>query len=287
MEVDALRCRYLQVKRDSTRHRGREKLMQVGSDLTPLLPGKETTPRIRIVLVEDHVIFGGGLKARILMESDFDIVGEFESAEQSLAGIGELQPDIVITDLALPGRSGIELLADVKRLSPRTRKVVLTAHENEEYIRAALNAGADGYVLKDANSAELMLGIRTVSTGQQFLCKAIASKILSGYLSGHVSGDQRASSPSATQSITGREREVLTRIALGNSNKLIARELGVSPKTVEKHRSNLMRKLQLHNAAAITMFAIRNGMTGSAPLTNRLPARPQGLQTLRSLASAG
>src|SRR6202790_1972025 len=207
------------------------------------------------------------------MESDFDIVGEFGSAEKSLAGIAELQPDIVISDLALPGRSGIELLADVKRLSPRTRKVVLTAHENEEYIRTALNAGADGYVLKDANSCELMLGIRTVSVGQQFLCKAIASKILSGYLSGHLSGDQRASSPSATQSITGREREVLTRIALGNSNKLIARELGVSPKTVEKHRSNLMRKLQLHNAAAITMFAIRNGMTGSEPFGGRVVAR--------------
>ena len=224
---------------------------------------KETTPRIRIVLVEDHAILREGLKALILMESDFDIVGEFESAEKSLAGIAELQPDIVITDLALPGRSGIELLADVKRLSPRTRKVVLTAHENEEYIRAALNAGADGYVLKDANSAELMLGIRTVSVGQQFLCKAVASKILSGYLSGHVSSDQLASSPSATQSITGREREVLTRIALGNSNKLIARELGVSPKTIEKHRSNLMRKLQLHNVAAVTMYAIRNGMTSA------------------------
>ncbi len=95
-----------------------------------------------------------------------------------------LQPDIVMTDLGLPGRSGIELLSEIKRLSPLTRKLVLTAHENEEYIRAALNAGADGYVLKDANSAELMLGIRTVSVGQQFLCKAIASKILSGYLSG-------------------------------------------------------------------------------------------------------
>jgi len=139
--------------------------------------------------------------------------------------------------------------------------LVLTAHENEEYIRAALNAGADGYVLKDANSTELMLAIRTVSAGQQFLCKAIASKILSGYLS----GDQRASFPSVAKSITEREREVLTRIALGNSNKLIARDLGVSPKTVEKHRSNLMRKLQLHNAAAITMFAIRNGMAGSEP----------------------
>src|SRR6202166_2794699 len=236
---------------------------------------KETTPRIRIVLVEDHAILREGLRALILMESDFDIVGEFESTEKSLAGIAELQPDIVITDLALPGRSGIELLVDVKRLSPRTRKVVLTAHENEEHIRAALNAGADGYVLKDANGAELNLAIRTVCVGQQFLCKAIASKILIGYLS----GDQRPSSPPVTQAITCREREVLTRIALGNSNKLIARELGVSPKTVEKHRSNLMRKLQLNNAGAITMFAIRNGMTGSAPLSGRSAGRMESLDS--------
>ncbi len=195
-----------------------------------------------------------------------------------------------------PFRLATRLLAEIQRLSPSTRKLVLTAHENEEYIRAALNAGANGYVLKDANSAELMLAIRTVSLGQQYLCKAIASKILSGYLSGHASGDQRSAVPAVTQSITEREREVLTRIALGNSNKLIARELGVSPKTVEKHRSNLMRKLQLHNAAAITMFAIRNGMTGSAPLSssaaapmssNRVPTRPQPLAAVRTLASAG
>jgi DNA-binding NarL/FixJ family response regulator len=198
-------------------------------------------------------------------------------------GIHDLQPDIVLTDLALPGRSGIELLGAIQRISPLTRKLVLTAHENEEYIRAALNAGADGYVLKDANSAELMLAIRTVSLGQQFLCKAIASKILSGY----AAGDQRATTPVVTQSITEREREVLTRIALGNSNKLIARDLGVSPKTVEKHRSNLMRKLQLHNAAAITMFAIRNGMTDSTPLSSRSVARIGPLEPVRSLATAG
>jgi DNA-binding NarL/FixJ family response regulator len=247
-----------------------------GAPQTILPTGAAKRP-IRIVLVEDHAILREGLRALIEIESDFEVVGEFCSVEQSLEGIGGLQPDIVVTDLGLPGRSGIELLLEIKRLSPATRKLVLTAHENEEYIRAALNAGAEGYVLKDANSTELMLAIRTVSTGQQFLCKAIASKILSGYLS----GDQRPTSVAATQSITGREREVLTRIALGNSNKLIARELGVSPKTVEKHRSNLMRKLQLHNAAAITMFAIRNGITSSEPFADRAAVR------LRPLASAG
>jgi DNA-binding NarL/FixJ family response regulator len=260
-----------------------EKLMQGCLDGTAAtLLGKVAKPRIRIVLVEDHAILREGLKALIEMEPDFDIVGEFGCVEDGVAGIMELQPDIVLTDLALPGRSGIELLAEIQRLSPRTRKLVLTAHENEEYIRAALNAGANGYVLKDANSAELMLAIRTVSVGQQFLCKAIASKILSGYLS----GDQRPSCPAVAQAITEREREVLTRIALGNSNKLIARELGVSPKTVEKHRSNLMRKLQLHNAAAITMYAIRNGMTGSEPFGSANP-RLRPFESVQPLASAG
>src|ERR1700693_5553285 len=248
--------------------------MQVGIDARSSTPAVGLRkPKIRIVLVEDHAILREGLKALIEIESDFDIVGEFGSVEDCLVGIVGLQPDLLLTDLALPGRSGIELLAEIQRLSPLTRKLVLTAHENEESIRAALNAGANGYVLKDANGAELMLAIRTVSLGQQFLCKAIAGKILSGYLS----GDQRPFSPAVAQSITEREREVLTRIALGNSNKVIARELGVSPKTVEKHRSNLMRKLQLHNAAAITMFAIRNGMTSSDPFGDRIAAGPQRL----------
>ena len=256
--------------------------MQFGPELRPAaLINEDGKPRTRIILVEDHAILREGLKALIEIEADFNIVGDFCRVEDSLNGIRDLQPDLVVTDLGLPGRSGIELLAEIRRLSPKTRKLVLTAHENEEYIRAALNAGADGYVLKDANSAELMLAIRTVSLGQQYLCKAIASKILSGYLS----GDQRPSSAAVAQSITEREREVLTRIALGNSNKLIARELGVSPKTVEKHRSNLMRKLQLHNAAAITTYAIRHGMTGCEPISSRVAERL--LLSLRPLTSTG
>src|SRR5258708_4194097 len=251
--------------------------MQFGPELRPAaLINEDGKPRTRIILVEDHAILREGLKALIEIEADFNIVGDFCRVEDSLNGIRDLQPDIVVTDFGLHGRSGIELLAEIRRLSPKTRKLVLTAHENEEYIRAALNAGADGYVLKDANSAELMLAIRTVSLGQQYLCKAIADKILSGYLS----GDQRHAAAAAAQPITRRGREVLRRIALGNSNKLIARELGVSPKTVEKHRSNLMRKLQLHNAAAITTYAIRNGMTSCEPTGGRVAERLLSLQPL-------
>src|SRR5271169_3682624 len=142
--------------------------------------------RTRIVIIEDHAILREGLKALIEDEPDFDIVGTFGGVEDALVGIHELQPDLVLTHLAFTGNSRFELLLAIKRVAPRARKLVLTAHNSEENIRAALNAGADGYVLKDANRAELMLAIRTVSAGQQFLCKAVANQILSGYLGSEV-----------------------------------------------------------------------------------------------------
>jgi len=215
-------------------------------------------PRTRIVLVEDHAILREGLKALIEIETDFEITGDFGSVEESLVGIRQLQPDLVLTDLALPGSSGFELLAQINNVAPRARKLVLTAHNSEEYIRAALNAGADGYVLKDANRVELMQAIRTVSAGQKFLSEALANKMSGACVPG---GEPRRNRANA-QSITGREREVLTRIALGDSNKAIAHALALSVKTIEKHRSNLMRKLRLHNTAGITLFAVRNGLAG-------------------------
>jgi two-component system response regulator NreC len=234
----------------------------------PALPDRERKPRIRIVLVEDQLILREGLRALLEIESDFDVVGEFRCAEDSLEGISDLQPDLILTDLAPTGRWGVDWLGEIRRRLPSTRKLVLTWCGNEEHIRAALKAGADGYVAKDANIAELILAVRTVAVGGQYLCEATANVVLSNFLA----HEQQRPCPAVVQSITGREREVLMRIALGDSNKLIARELGVSPKTVEKHRSNLMRKLQLHNAAAITMFAIRNGMMGSEPFGGHVAA---------------
>lgn len=253
--------------------------MQAGTDASPdALGSAEEKPRIRIILIEDHVILREGLKALLEIESDFDVIGEFCCAEDCLDGIDDSQPDLILTDLAMAGRWGVEWLAEIQRRWPATRRLVLTGCGNEEHIRAALKAGADGFVTKDANIAELMLAIRTVSVGRQYLCEAAANKVLSNFLA----REQRCPRPAVAQSITGREREVLTCIALGDSNKLIARELGVSPKTVEKHRSNLMRKLQLHNTAAITMFAIRNGMTTKEPFGERATARPQRLRPLES-----
>jgi DNA-binding NarL/FixJ family response regulator len=223
------------------------------------LPVPESEKALRLVLVEDHAVLRDGLRALLELDPGVVIVGEYGCVESSLGGIHQLQPDVVMVDLALPKASGIELIREVRRLSPRSRKLVLTGNDGAEHIRAALHAGADGYVLKDARRAEPMLAIRTVSRGQRFLCKTTTSKVLSGFLL----RDMPVSSPPRKSPITLREREVLTRIAQGHSNKMIARELGLSPKTAAKHRANLMRKLQLRNTAAITMYAIKNGLAGS------------------------
>jgi DNA-binding NarL/FixJ family response regulator len=232
----------------------------------------ETEPktRIRIVLVEDHSLMRECLKALIEVDQDFDVVGEFESAEASLNGIRDLQPDVVLTDLALPGRSGIDLLGEINLISPMTRKLVLTAHGNMHYVSAAMSAGADGYVLKSAGSDELLRAIRTVAMGRHFICRAIIAQMPPGFFSGY----RAPWVPATVQAITEREREILTCVAAGHSTKVIARNLGVSPKTVAKHRANLMRKLHLHSIAAITKFAIRNGLTGSSPYPSAVAAQP-------------
>jgi DNA-binding NarL/FixJ family response regulator len=164
-----------------------------------------------------------------------------------------LQPDVVLTDIGMPGRSGLALVRELRAVCPAVRVVLLTAHASEEYIRAGLDCSADGYVLKDSGHAELMTAIRTVATGQQFLCKAVAGRVLASYLN---RDEKIAANP--LSAITAREKQVLTRIASGQSNKAVARELSLSVKTVEKHRANLMRKLELHNAAGIARFALNH-----------------------------
>jgi DNA-binding NarL/FixJ family response regulator len=218
--------------------------------------------RHRLVLVEDHAILREGLRALLELESDLKIVGEATNGLDALSTVESLGPSLVITDIALPGRSGIELIGYLRQLPRPPKILVLTAHNSEEYIRAALNAGAHGYVLKDASRAELLQAIRAVLSDQTYLCASVTAKVVTGYLRPKTAGLPLPT----TDLVTGREREVLIRVALGRSNKLIARELLLSVKTVEKHRANLMRKLTLHNTAAVTRFAMRNGMLTAADL---------------------
>jgi DNA-binding NarL/FixJ family response regulator len=218
------------------------------------LPDSEI-PLTQIILIEDHAILRDGLCALLSLESDFSIVGEAATVSAGCAIVERLRPDLVLTDLALPDGSGLEIIQHVKRLDPCPRIIVLTAHFSEEYVRAVIDVGADGYILKDASRGELIEGIRTVLGGTQYFSQAVASKVLSGYL-----GLSPVDGKSESDVLTTREKEVLKMIALAYSNKEIATALTLSVKTVEKHRSNLMQKLKLHNTAAVTLYAIRNKM---------------------------
>ena len=217
--------------------------------------------RIRIVLVESHTILRDGLFALLGLESDLQVVGSTGDTSSCADLMAAQQPDLVITDLLFPDLSGLAVIRTLTRLHPALRLLVLTASDDEENIRAALNLGVHGYVLKDSGRSDLLRAIRTVMSGKQFLCPAVAAKVVCGF----VSGFEPRPVARSEDLVTGRERQVLTSIALGMSNKLIARDLGLSVKTVEKHRANLMRKLTLHNAAAVTRFALRHGLIDAEP----------------------
>lgn len=242
--------------------------MSNGSLATAVTGPKEA--RLRLVLVDDHAILREGLRALLALESDLEVVGEADNGDDGVAIVEREQPDIVITDLAMPQRTGIQVISRVRKVAPAVRVLVLTVHNGEEYIKAALTAGADGYVLKDSSRADLLQAIRTIVRGQRYLCAPVSAKIVSGFL-----GDGEPRAPGSAQHLTDREREILTLIALGKSNKRIALQLLLSVKTIEKHRSNFMRKLELHNTAGVTMFAICNGLVSADQVA--LHAGPEAL----------
>jgi DNA-binding NarL/FixJ family response regulator len=210
---------------------------------------------LRILIAEDHTILREGLRALLSSDPDITVVGEAEDGRDAVRLVGALQPTLVLMDLSMPGTNGIEAIAEIKRRFPETKVIALTVHKSEEYIREALQVGADGYVLKDATYAELTMAIKSVFNGKTYLSPSISERIITGYLDGGKAGVN-----TAWDTLTHREREILKLIAEGRTNKHIASYLCVSVKTVEKHRSNLMRKLDLHNAPMLTAFAIEKGV---------------------------
>jgi DNA-binding NarL/FixJ family response regulator len=214
------------------------------------------TSRLRILLVDDHGLVREALRALLETESEIEIVGEAATCAEALDAVDRLKPTVAVIDIGLPDRSGIELAAELKARKSTTRVLMFTAHATKEHVRAALRAGALGYVLKDTSFADLMRGLRAVSIGQMFLqvCEPYkAPNLLRAAMEG-------AAEVSGHSGITSREREVLAGVALGFSNKEMARSLHVSIKTVDKHRGNLMRKLDLHSVADVTRYAIREGL---------------------------
>ena len=239
----------------------------------------DSVNRMRIVLIQKDVNLRNGLKVILEKEPDIRVVGEFNRVVESLGTIQALEANLMMLDLAEPEGSGIGLLPAVRHLAPSTRTLVLAGNESEECIQAALSAGADGYLFNGASTAELMRAVRTVALGANFLCGTLARQLLLGSRAGRTAFQPTTLAASAAQSMTDREREVLTRIASGNSSKEIASALGLSPKTIEKHRSNLMKKLNLHNAAALTMFAFANGLADTLSERSSDPATDERHRT--------
>ena len=232
----------------------------MGAENTGTTIRSEKEARNRLVLVDGHRILLEAVSTLLKREQDLEIAGEATNCIDAVAMVEQLSPALVITDIVLPGRSGIELLRYVREARPQARTLVLTAHGSDEYVREALSAGADGYVLKNLGRVDLLQAVRVVLSGQKYLCSKIAAKVVSR-LNGTTAESDTCTEPLCMCCrVTRREREVLIHVALGESNKLIARSLGVSVKAIEKYRCSMMRKLTLRNTAEVTRFALNHGM---------------------------
>ena len=216
------------------------------------MPNKKQT----IVIAEDYTILREGLRALISSNPDFEVVAEAGDGQEAINFVEKLKPDLVLMDLSMPRMNGMDAIREIRKRVPETKVVVLTMHKTEEHILAAFKAGADGYVLKDATHGELMMAAKNVLSGKRYLSPGISETVLQGYLDGRKTVKHRTS----WETLTQREREILKLIAEGYRNKQIAEDLCVSVKTVEKHRANLMEKLDLHNVQALTALAIEKGL---------------------------
>jgi len=212
--------------------------------------------KYRIVIAEDHTILRAGLRALLASESVLEVVGEAGDGRDAIRCIEKHVPDLVLMDLSMPKLNGMEAIREVKLSCPQTKVIALTVHKTEEYILATLQAGADGYILKEATHDELMSAIHSVLNGKSYLSPGVSHKVIEGYLEGR----SKLKVSTSWDTLSKREREILKLIAEGNKNKEIADHLCISVKTVEKHRSNLMKKLDLHNVADLTAFALEKGL---------------------------
>jgi len=211
-----------------------------------------------IMIIDDHTMFRAGIRALLETQDNLRIIGEASDGLEGLHQAVRLQPELIISDLSMPNLNGTEAIAAIKKRLPKVKILVVTVHKIEEYIHAALKAGADGYILKDDSQDELITAIQQVLAGKTYLSPSICKDVVNGYL--NPSADPTTQLKPGRDSLTQREMQVLKLIAEGNKNKQIASLLSISTKTVEKHRSNLMKKLDLHDISSITAYAIKNGI---------------------------
>jgi len=211
---------------------------------------------IRVMIVDDHPLVREGIRSIVAGEEGFEIVAEAGSGEEAVEVAGQLRPDVVILDLSMPGEGGLSAVARLREVAPTARSLVLSVHDHPEYVLEAVRAGAQGYIRKDTSPAELRQAIRTVHRGEAFFSSPVARQLSAAVRQETLRGEQGEK----LERLTDRERQVLAGIAAGSTSKIIAQQLGLSPRTVEAYRENLMRKLAIRTVAGLTRFAVESGL---------------------------
>ena len=214
--------------------------------------------KVRLLLADDHPLVRSGLIKLLESYKEFTVIGEAKDGEEAVALTRKLKPDIVIIDLSMPKLSGIEATKIICKEIPDTKVLVLTMHENEEYIYQILRSGAGGYLLKNATKDELASAIRAVASGKKFYSPKVSEIIVNSYLNKAKQRDAAANGDEEGLPLTRREKEILYHIALGKNNAQIAEIMFISPRTVETHRTNIMQKLDIHDASNLVRFALMN-----------------------------
>jgi DNA-binding NarL/FixJ family response regulator len=224
-----------------------------------LKPDDATMPNdapVSVYLVDDQAMLRAAFKSLLKQTPGFSVAGEAGDARAAMEEVKRLRPDVVLLDITMPGLSGIDALPKMREMSPKTRFLMVTHHEGESFVKDALERGADGYLSKDSDPEELAMAIRSVVRGQPFISPKVARGVLAA-------PGSSAGSSSGVRSLTGREREVFLLLAIGRSNKEVARQLTISLGTAKKHRENLQRKLDCHSTADLARLAIREGLLGA------------------------
>lgn len=209
---------------------------------------------VKVLLVDDHAMFRAGVKSLLAFNHEFEVVGEADSGQQALDKVKELRPEIVIMDIAMPGMDGLSATRLIKELHPDVKILLLSQHENREYILPALKMGASGYVLKRAAADELIQAVKSIHAGKSYLDPDVANIVVNDYRC------QKTGTDDSYDGLTEREREILLYLARGRTNREIAEILCISLKTVDFHKGNLMRKLEIHNRVELTKYAMRKGL---------------------------
>lgn len=223
--------------------------------------------KITILLVDDHTMLRQGLRALLLSEPDMEVVGEAENGRQALQMARKLAPDVVVMDVAMPQLNGIEATRQLTHELPRTRVLILSSYGDDAYVHQLTEAGAVGYIIKQTAANDLIMAIREAHKGNAYFSPSIAKRLLDRYREAFLKGG-RAINQKTPVSLTSREREVLQLVAEGKGNKQMASDLCISIKTVEKHRQQAMDKLNIHDIAGLTRYAIAQGIIESTPPIN-------------------